>query len=177
MGDCWPVLTIRQPWLWAIEHGKPVENRSRKMTYRGPLWLHAGVRARWDAAGAASPLVQKAWLDYLRSDPQSAIPLTSAAISLTRGNALMAFGAVAALAEVTGCHHSEECMLPVSAVPPGGRAGCSPWAVRDQWHIDLADVRPLPEPVPCQGMLGLWRLPEDVEKLVRAQLEVPWWPR
>ena len=23
----------------------------------------------------------------------------------------------------------------------------------------------------CKGMLGLWRLPEDVEKAVRAQLE------
>lgn len=48
---------------------------------------------------------------------------------------------------------------------------CDPWAMSGQFHIELADVRPIPEPVPCRGMLGLWRLPEDVEKAVRGQLE------
>ncbi len=30
---------------------------------------------------------------------------------------------------------------------------------------------PLAEPVPCRGALGLWRVPDDVESAVRAQLE------
>jgi hypothetical protein len=47
---------------------------------------------------------------------------------------------------------------------------CTPWSARGQFHIELANVRPLADPVPCKGMLGLWRLPEDVEKLVRTQL-------
>jgi hypothetical protein len=48
---------------------------------------------------------------------------------------------------------------------------CSQWAVRGQFHITLTKVRPLAEPIPCRGALGLWRLPEDVEKAVRKQLE------
>lgn len=37
-----PVLTIRQPWAWAIlEAGKDVENRTWGTTYRGPIGIHA----------------------------------------------------------------------------------------------------------------------------------------
>jgi ASCH domain len=37
------VLTIRQPWAWAIIHGgKDVENRSWFTNHRGPLLIHAG---------------------------------------------------------------------------------------------------------------------------------------
>jgi hypothetical protein len=37
------VLTVRQPWAWAIVHGgKDVENRSWLTKYRGPLLIHAG---------------------------------------------------------------------------------------------------------------------------------------
>lgn len=34
-------LSIRQPWAWAIFHGKPVENRTRPSRYTGPLLIHA----------------------------------------------------------------------------------------------------------------------------------------
>ena len=34
-------ISIRQPWAWAIFHGKPVENRTWYSNYRGPLWIHA----------------------------------------------------------------------------------------------------------------------------------------
>jgi len=37
------VLTIRQPWAWAIIHGgKDVENRTWRTSFRGPLLIHAG---------------------------------------------------------------------------------------------------------------------------------------
>ena len=39
------VLSIRQPWAWAIVNGwKPVENRTWYSNYRGPLLIHAGKR-------------------------------------------------------------------------------------------------------------------------------------
>lgn len=39
------VLTIRQPWAYAILHlGKDVENRSWRTHYRGPLLIHAAAR-------------------------------------------------------------------------------------------------------------------------------------
>lgn len=168
MGEHWPALTVRQPWAWAWLHGKPVENRGWEMKYRGPLWLHAGSRARWDPAGADSPLVRRAWADYARSRPEASNTIWL----LRRSTSWMPFGAVTALVDVTGCHHADECMLPARlVVPPGGSTGCSPWAIRGQWHIELDSVQPLPEPVPCRGMLKLWPLPEDIESAVRAQLE------
>jgi hypothetical protein len=35
------VLTLRQPWAWAIFAGKDVENRTWKTNHRGPLAIHA----------------------------------------------------------------------------------------------------------------------------------------
>jgi hypothetical protein len=38
------MLTVRQPWAWALIHaGKDVENRGRYMAYRGLLVVHAGL--------------------------------------------------------------------------------------------------------------------------------------
>jgi hypothetical protein len=37
------MLTVKQPWAWAIIHaGKDVENRGRYCSYRGLLLIHAG---------------------------------------------------------------------------------------------------------------------------------------
>jgi len=37
------VLTIRQPWAWAIIHcGNDIENRSWSTKHRGRLLVHAG---------------------------------------------------------------------------------------------------------------------------------------
>lgn len=37
-------ITIKQPWAWAIVNGyKPVENRSWRVDYRGPLAIHAAT--------------------------------------------------------------------------------------------------------------------------------------
>jgi hypothetical protein len=43
-GNIVKILTIRQPWLWAITHAtKRVENRQWRTHYRGPVLLHAAV--------------------------------------------------------------------------------------------------------------------------------------
>lgn len=35
-------LSIRQPWAWAVAAGhKQIENRTRSVSYRGPLAIHA----------------------------------------------------------------------------------------------------------------------------------------
>lgn len=48
------VLTVRQPWAWAMflsQNPKDVENRSWSTTYRGPLLIHAGkAYERWAEA-------------------------------------------------------------------------------------------------------------------------------
>lgn len=44
------VLTVQQPWAWClINAGKDVENRTREITFRGKLLIHAGQKT--DPAG------------------------------------------------------------------------------------------------------------------------------
>lgn len=162
-------LTVKQPWALMIASlGKTVENRPRPVSYRGLLAVHAGAYSGWDKDAEDSPVAREAWKRWagVTATGEARTPLTRA-----EAYSFFTFGAVIAVAEVTGCHHSEECMMPAVALPACGRTGCSPWAVRGQWHIDLADVRPLARPVRCRGQLGLWRLPDDAEKAVREQLE------
>lgn len=145
-------LTIKPPWSHAIADGtKRVENRS----WAAPSWaigqdvaIHAGKGFDWGAQ--FPPGLTAEW-----AAPED-IPL----------------GAVVAVARLAGCHDSPDCYGPLQRPGSGQHPLCSPWALRFQWHWVLADVRPLAQPVPCRGMLGLWRLPEDVESAARAQLEV-----
>jgi len=63
------VLTVRQPWAWAIIFaGKDVENRSWTSTYRGPVAIHAG--RRFDEPGAGQVLATTGFdvPDHVRTD-------------------------------------------------------------------------------------------------------------
>ena len=155
MGEHWPVLTVRQPWCWSIEHGgKPVENRGRYMKYRGPLWLHSGARSRWDPAGADSYLVQQAWLRYLTGISSAAIELAQRDYGARARERRDEIGAARVARPGDGLPSRENasgdpqrCGAHERAMRAVGRVG--------RCRIQLADVRPLPEPVPCRGMLGL----------------------
>jgi len=137
-------LSIQQPWAAAIAYGaKRVENR----TWAAPHWAIGqviAIHASKKPDISARPPAGESW-------PERRMHL----------------GAVVAVATITGCHLSPDFGGTCGATRPL----CSPWSVRDQYHWLLTDVRPLAEPVPCRGMLGLWRLPDDVEKAARAQLE------
>ena len=55
------VLTVRQPWAWAIVHGgKDIENRTRNVAgaYRGPVAIHAGLA--FDPAGVVDDRIGEA---------------------------------------------------------------------------------------------------------------------
>ena len=162
-------LTVRQPWAWAIAHGtKRTENRPRRMSYRGSLWLHAGARSRWDPAAESSPLVLGDWAQYRHDHVPGWPGLPDSDVTLGRKTTLMPFGAVVAQVTVTGCHWWEDC----KAGDERPAAMCSPWAVRGQFHIELANaVRLLAAPVPCKGALSLWTVPAAAETAVRAQME------
>jgi hypothetical protein len=174
MSEPMRALTVRQPFAWAIAYGgKCVENRSRPLGYRGPVAIHAGLELHYPGFFPVQTPEGHAAAQALNAlggrsnfwDPRRYVP-----ISLREGpHPGLALGAVIAVAEIAGCHHADECMLPEYLIGTG-RAGCCAWAMRGQFHIELAGVRPLAVPVPCRGMLGLWRLPEDTESAVRAQL-------
>jgi hypothetical protein len=158
-------LTVKQPYAHLIAHcGKTPENRTRATPYRGLVAVHAGAYSRWDRDAESSPAAVKAWREWAARWTYAGQPVKP----LTRDGAfqLATFGAVIAVATLAGCHRDEDSPMHRSGAP-----ACSPWAVRGAWHWELTGVRPLAEPVPCRGMLGLWKLPEDAEKAVRAQME------
>jgi hypothetical protein len=139
-------LTVRQPFAWAIaEGGKTVENRSQGTS----MATDGGVFAIHSAMTAGDPLQVPAFISASRTSPAAAL------------------GAVIAVVRLESVH--------VAFAGPGCTAErpCSPWAIMRTGlrHWVLSNPRTLAEPVPCKGKLGLWRLPEDVEKAVRAQLE------
>lgn len=154
------VLTVRQPWAWAIVHGgKDVENRTKSLgPYRGPVAIHAGLSIA-DGSAWTDPNVEAA---MLRAE---SIPAWSTTL-----------GAVIGVVDLTDEHDPTECWRKPwkweTADPVNGDL-CSPWAMPDHHHLVLANARPLPRPIRARGMLGLWRpdaglLAEITEQLAAA---------
>lgn len=143
-------LTIKPPWSHAIAFwGKDVENRTRATYYQGDIAIHAG-KSRDDDALEDWRIVN----------------------AITRaGCGGMSLGKIVAVARLYDCHPiPDETGLSGCGTPARDGRACSLWADESGYHWRLRDVRPLADPVPCRGMLGLWRLPPDAEKAVRAQL-------
>lgn len=154
-------LSVRQPYAWAIAHGrKDIENRSWATCYRGPLAIHAG--ARWDEGGAYDKRVLMALFDYGdRFDPPLRVErLGPKTVRLVCDRQLTP-GAVVAVVDVVGI---------CTARSTSEQCGCGVWAVEGQCHWRLANPRPLSAPVPCKGRLGLWGLPDEVEAAVLDQI-------
>jgi hypothetical protein len=140
-------LSIMQPWVNAITHGdKRVENRS----WRAPEWVIGKRIALHASKGFDRDAGFPDGKDAMWQPPQH-LPL----------------GAVVASAAIIGCHPMHHECDPAGAWAPV----CSPWAVWGQCHWLLGDVHALPDPIPCRGALGLWKLPEDVERAMRRQLD------
>lgn len=132
------ILTVRQPWAWAIIHGgKTVENRVRNIAggYRGPVAIHAAKGlGPWNETEGALQAVHL--LTGVDARPQ-----------LVNGPR----GAIIGAVDLVGVHSFAEC----DRYPVGM---CSPWAEPDAWHMVLANPRPLAEPIPYRGALGLRNL-------------------
>lgn len=84
----WKVLSVRQPWAWAIvEAGKDVENRSRPTKHRGPLAIHVSTFHKWHEIAV---------------DAQSMSGLIRQT-SLTRGDLEKSLGCVIGIVDVVDC--------------------------------------------------------------------------
>lgn len=134
------ILTVRQPWAWAIIHGgKDVENRVRNIagSYRGPIAIHSAATtvAAFDGRHA----------DLWPFDMQKHV-----------------FGAIIGVIELVDVHHDD------GPGPYDDPNGCcaSTWHEDGQWHLVLANPRPLAEPIPYRGGRGLRRL-NDADVLRR----------
>ncbi|MFD4957126.1 hypothetical protein [Microbacterium sp. NPDC058389] len=141
-----PVLTVRNPWAWALIHaGKTVENRTRSLgAYRGPVLIHAGKT--YDDAGSVDsrPMLDamNAWLDQHGHAPLGDAPWDVR-------------GAIVGVVDLVETHHADWCW-------DGPRVHCSPWGESDVHHLVMANPRQLDEPIPWKGALGLRKTRFDI---------------
>lgn len=141
------VLTVRQPWAWAIIHGgKTVENRTRNLAgnYRGPIAIHAGLMHDQEP-GVWGEVLERA------TPPLDAVRL---------GGPLDVRGAILGVADLASVHHDSD---------HGRGYPCSPWAEPDAWHLVFENPRPI-TPIRAKGKLGLWRPDVELELRIDASL-------
>jgi hypothetical protein len=173
-------LSVRQPWAGCIAYlGKSPENR----TWRCPdrfigteVGIHAG-QAVDETQAISVPVSGEEWASLFATraewDAWRFWRLGRKPRDVASWPPKLALGAVVAVATITGCHlHDMDKHCGEYGIEACAGVLCSQWAQLEQWHWQLGDQRPLAEPIPCKGALGLWTVPEDVESAVRAQIEV-----
>jgi hypothetical protein len=148
-------LSLTQPWATLVAiAAKRIETRSWQASYRGLVAIHA-----------AKAFPQDCQAQCYRD------PFAEALVDagLSRADALPR-GAVIALARLLHIAPVETIDLSFfpTALALQERAFGDFSAGRFAWV--LADVRRLPEPIPCKGALGLWTVPGDVAASIVAQL-------
>lgn len=181
-------LSLTTPWPWAILHcGKRVENRLawRSCSFRGPFALHAsnppGAVLTWwrrkqtdpDYEGTARQQEElhdirdsvRDWVEWARLaglDPPD---------SVTFRDLLSDAGHIVGTAEITGIVQPDGVVVE-SRDPLDVRRDLTE-SERRWWMggfaLLLSNVRKLPQPVPCKGALGFWRIPPSVRAAMEAQ--------
>lgn len=152
------VLTVRQPWAWAVIHGgKDVENRTRNIagTYRGPVAIHAAAREAAPYNDVAEEVFRLS-RHWVLSSPLAAI---------------------VGVVDLVDVHHSDDAMKCVDwahgVTDDGTYLPCSPWAMENHHHLIFANARALATPIPARGRLGLWKPDDGLLWAIRAQIGTP----
>ena len=144
------VLTVRNPWAWAIVHGgKDVENRVRNVAggYRGTIAIHVGLR--WDGGDDGR-------VEMTPREVRSAVEQK---------------GWIVGVVDLENVHEARDCWTGVALLDgTTHEEHCSVWGEVDVHHLVLANPRPLVTPIPYKGALGLRRLPQDVAAAVWAEV-------
>jgi activating signal cointegrator 1 len=150
-------LTLWQPYATLVATGlKRIETRSWGTGYRGPLLIHAAAKQD-DETRALFREVNEILVSHRLLDLLDILP----------------YGAVVAACELVDVFRMPtEDMLPF---PTDIDLSSLEMAFGDyrpgRYGWQLENVRPL-GPIPWRGMQGLWPVPEELDKVVRAQLEV-----
>jgi hypothetical protein len=131
------VLSIRQPWAYAILHlGKRVENRSWYTPFRGEFLIHAAKK--WSREEKED---LECFADEIRRKFEKPYPT-------------IWLGRVVGIATLVDCVRAE-------AVPVGQETwGFGPWC------FVLENVRALDEPYSLKGMLGFFETEHTDKKMV-----------
>ena len=139
-----PALTLRRPWPACFTdlrvRPKRRENRPWTTGYRGPVWLHAGLR--WDDGGWLLAVKLGATPDLSANPDDHPV-------------------GVVALADLVG-------VCAASRDADRLACDCGPWAFPGQYHWRFDNVRKLTGAVPCAGRQQLWLpSPETAESALQ----------
>ena len=165
----WRALTLKQPWPWAIVYaGKDVENRTWPVPPKlfRPIWKRDCSKCGGPIAGQLTrvcsqcerwPSAVEVMIHAGKQWDKNAGPIVAKPFWNMKGSAWIGSGNVSVY-------------YGVEATPP-----CSPWAMFGEvgeivHHWELADVRPLTEPVPAKGKLGLWIPDAELVEAVEEQI-------
>lgn len=172
------ILTVRQPWAWAIIHGgKDVENRVRNIAgdYRGPVAIHAGLA--FDREAHTSPALREAQDCAAVADGAEVYPggYTWEIGAPDPRRAWSIKGAIIGVVDLVDAHsHSSVSGCIDSNARSHMRADvCSSWGERNVTHLMLANPRPLADPIPYRGALGLRHLDDTTTAQILAQIGDP----
>jgi hypothetical protein len=162
-----PALTLWRPWTACFTDlpepiAKRHENRGWATNYRGDVYLHAGQR--WDPS-ALQVVAEVEWMHG------GCLPVGTATVCVDREPTLSPNPAdhptgIVAIAELVGV-----CSLTVD-LDSRSSCDCGQWAFPGQYHWRFANVRKLPQAVPCRGAQQLWYPPDGVAAQVEQQLAV-----
>lgn len=136
-------ISLWQPWASAIPAGlKSIETRGWATAYRGPLAIHAAKRD--------TPEEREFWEDM--TDGERAAFARLGVLSY----ADLPRGAIVATCELIDCRPADKCGVRMLADSPEYWWG-NYEAGRFGWL--LANVTPLPVPMPCVGRQGFFEWP------------------
>lgn len=158
------ILTVRQPWAWAIVHGgKDVENRVRNIAggYRGSVAIQAG-RASFEDDGQFWE-VRRAITSEINGWPAGDGEVWASDL-VEPTDPRFIYGAIIGVVDLVDVHSP----FPGEGAVRGDT--CSPWAEPDAWHLMLANPRALDEPIPYTGALGMRRLDPETILAITQQI-------
>ncbi len=148
-------LTLTQPWATLVALGaKRIETRSWGTPYRGPLAIHA---AKGFPPEAKALCLMVPFYNALKkggrhishtimAPPEGVVPHD------------LPLGAVVATCHLVGCYRTEDPFIRILLETGTGApfeqtfGDYSP----GRWAWVLDGIKPLPEPIPARGALGLW---------------------
>lgn len=154
-------FSLKQPWATVVARGlKPIENRDYPppKAMMGEFFaIHASKT--WDKDGTL--WIREHWDGY--DDVEVAL-----------GDATLVRSAIVGVARIVGYLKREDRLFYTAAgdkvvAERGHPMLTNPWFFGDYGYV-LEGVRELATPIACKGALNFWKLPEDVEAALHAQV-------
>lgn len=158
---CLPALSLMQPYAGlivvdrAIAPRKVIENRSR-IIFRPPaggMWIALHASLGFYSAGHSSAAETDAWAAGMD------------AVFAGWRNVPDVRGALLGMFHVSSVVQFEE--MPGRSIAPRAAAHLGPQAFGPVCYT-IDDARPLAEPIPCKGAMGLWSVPVVCEAPLKA---------